>query len=149
MIGRSSSTFTSNLLDAVAFGDFETVNFILSKTNHNFDNHLDEKGNNVLHYCASLEAEGLAPVLICQYNASSVINKLNKNKESPLHFHCKFGCKVGVACLLYHGAIVDIVSTDGITPMEYALKLDDDEIANMMRSYGAKKIQVNNDRMLA
>jgi len=134
-----SSTFTNNLLDAVSFGDHEAVNFILSKTNHNFDQHLDGKGNNVLHYCASREAEGLAAVLISQYNASSIINKVNKNKESALYLHCKFGCKVGVACLLYHGAIADITSRDGVTPLDLATQLVDQDIANMLRSYGAKK----------
>lgn len=136
---KSYSTFTNNLLDAVSFGDHEAVHFILSKTNHNFDRHLDEEGNNVLHYCASVEAEGLVPVLICQYSATSIINKVNKNNESALHFHCQFGCKVGVACLLYHGAVVDMVSKSGVSPLDIALQLEDQDIADMLRSYGAKK----------
>ena len=141
----SASEFTSNLLDAVAIGDYESVHCLLSKTNHKFTNHLDDYGNNVLHWCASADSEALVAILITQYCAQSCINMKNRDGEVPLHWHIKHGCKVGVACLLYYGADASISSYDtpngpGMTPLQLAFSCRNDDIIKLLYSYGCRKL---------
>ena len=133
------SEFTANLLDAVALGDANAVVYILSKTNHNFEKHIDAEGNNVLHYCASVESETLTSLLI-QYNAVNCVNMINSAGETPLHWHCRNSCMLGASVLLSNKADPDITNLQGISPLQIAVLNKNDDLCNLLYSFGAKKL---------
>ena len=132
------SEFTANLLDAIVLGDVHAVVYILSKTNHNFEKHIDSRGNNVFHFCSTHEGETLTSLLI-QYNAGSCVNMSNDVGETPLFWHCRNNCLLGATVLLCNKADPEIPTIFGMTPLQIALANKNEDMCNLLYSFGARK----------
>lgn len=96
---------------------------------------MNNSGDTVIHFCVKYGLLNLL-VKVCKRtdNLHRVINLLNLNGESPLHFACKYGDQQAAKTLLEFNADLFSQSKTGL-PLHYALKFKQTEIVKLMLAY--------------
>ncbi|XP_035219252.1 KN motif and ankyrin repeat domain-containing protein 4-like isoform X2 [Stegodyphus dumicola] len=81
---------------------------------------VDANGNNVLHYVYGNSRFDLAEELLRSGHATNLLNKLNKNNQTPLMHAASWGSHGMVRLLLDAGADPNFQDKDGSTALMYA-----------------------------
>lgn len=96
-----------NISSVVSKGDMEMLKHVL-QTNQilltDLKSMIDAHGNNALHWCGTICGESLTLYLI---QLGVDINRVNNQKQLPLHIHCRNNCLYGVSCLLSNGSLIN------------------------------------------
>ena len=124
------------LIDGVVRGDEAIVNHIVMLGASLIMN--DEQGLTCLHWAASTtEGEKLVPFLIAK---GADINAVDPLGRTPLHIHSARGRIYAVACLVHHGAHLNLRTMDGnnLTPLDMALRHNQLEVVRILIAYGAE-----------
>lgn len=67
------------------------------------------------------------------------INTLDEEGRTPLHIAVEGGCKETVQSLIAEGAAINARDNRGLSPLDYAEKMRLQEIARLLRKYGARE----------
>jgi ankyrin repeat protein len=151
--------FLEAFIDGVVKGDESIILYILNLGGAaDLINAKDQYGMTGLHWtCASADSEKLVPILLAKGahidcedskgDSSLTLNRIaliglhliTDAGRSALHLHAAHGRTYGCACLLHQGADVNKQTADtGSTPLHYAAKYKQPEVAKLLLAYGAK-----------
>jgi ankyrin repeat protein len=111
---------------------------LLLDTYHVDVNVRNKNGGTPLHVAAS-QAQPEALEILLQHNA--LVDARAKNGATPLHFAAfkrKAGHLEAARILLKHNADVNARMDNGATPLSLALRNGNNDMADLLRSYGAK-----------
>ena len=111
----------------------------------------DERGNTILHYLAfgthGLDTErAMENLLKCSGSTEKLVNKANKEGQTPLQFAVSAGVVVNVKFLLKSGANVDAVDIRGYTALHLAtdeLRENNYEILDVLLNSGCDEYVLN------
>jgi hypothetical protein len=81
---------------------------------------LDGTGASPLHACVTYSATKCAEVLLARLPSSALVHARNAEGYTPLHAALYRGDVVLACTLLLHGATLDAVDNDGLTPLQLA-----------------------------
>ena len=103
-------------------------------------NCMDQNGNSLLHYAASID-NLQAAILLLQNRAD--VNIRNREKATPLHIACVKGNYLIVDLLLSNGADINAVAKGGMTPLMYSARQGIRKIVNLLIENGADETLKN------
>lgn len=85
-----------------------------------------------LHWAAFYGSMSIARLLLDKIDIRS-----SNSGESPLHIAAMKGRTETVELFLAHGAEIDLLSSKGVTPLQFALEMKAEDTAKLLRSKGA------------
>lgn len=124
-------------LHRAAFYGFPDVVEELIEDGHNV-NEVDAHGETPLHKAARLENDEAVEVLL---KAGASVNVADQSGMTPLHWAALNGYRHTAALLIMHGGAIDAQAwgVSGMTPIDLAMKLDDDELVTEMRTLARER----------
>jgi ankyrin repeat protein len=120
---------------ASAACDAETVRAIIQKDPKTV-NITEDGGRAPLHVAASRCCTNVMELLL---KSGAKLELKGNTGETPLHVAAQEGCVDGVKILLQKGAQINARDNDGHTPLGRAIDYEQQEVAALLRSLGAKE----------
>ena len=123
---------------AAACNSGKAMNLLLSDSKINL-NSLDNAGRTPLH-CAALNGHVRIIDAICQHPlGGTTVNYHNKQQPTALFLACENGHLGAVTALLKHKADPTIPNSEGITPMEIAIKNEHASVVQLLKEINKKE----------